>query len=279
MNSPRLSVIIPCYNQGKYIMDTLSCFDDYHQQDTYELIIVDDGSKDEKTLSVLKQIASEGYQVIYQSNQGVSSARNNGIQHARGEYILPLDGDDMLSKEYIYEGITILDEHPEYAVVYCDGQYFGDKTGPWKVGSFNLQRLMLWDYIHVSGIYRKSAWAKVGGYDTHLNFLGFEDWDFWLSVAFSGGRFYYLEKPFFAYRIRPDSMVRTYTGEVYKKMQDYIDQKHAAYISKTHLNDHLVLFMKRSKRLWIKLFLRIYFPKFLNRMVKKGKIDSTNIFY
>ena len=51
MNSPRLSVIIPCYNQGKYIMDTLSCFDDYHQQDTYELIIVDDGSKDEKTLS------------------------------------------------------------------------------------------------------------------------------------------------------------------------------------------------------------------------------------
>ena len=170
MNSPRLSVIIPCYNQGKYIMDTLSCFDDYHQQDTYELIIVDDGSKDEKTLSVLKQIASEGYQVIYQSNQGVSSARNNGIQHARGEYILPLDGDDMLSKEYIYEGITILDEHPEYAVVYCDGQYFGDKTGPWKVGSFNLQRLMLWDYIHVSGIYRKSAWAKVGGYDTHLNF-------------------------------------------------------------------------------------------------------------
>lgn len=275
----RLSIIIPCYNHGQYLMETLACFPNYNQQGRYEIVIVNDGSTDERTLFCLTQLKEAGYHVIHQQNQGLSSARNNGILAAKGEYILPLDSDDKVWVTFIEEAIAILDSHPEYAVVYSDGEYFDAKQGPWLIGEFNLQRLMLWNYMHAGAVFRRSVWEKVGGYDTNLNHLGFEDWDLWLSIAFSGGKFYYLQKPRFSYRITSNSMVRQFTGEKYKRMQDYIKEKHRAYLSDDHLNNHLVSFMKHSKKLWLKLFLRVYFPKYLMSLVKKGRLDSANIIY
>ncbi|HWK56130.1 MAG TPA: glycosyltransferase family A protein [Ureibacillus sp.] len=275
----RLSVVIPCYNHGQYLKEALACFPDYEKQSRYEIIIVNDGSTDKQTLSYLFQLEKAGYHVIHQENRGLSSARNTGIQFSRGEYILPLDSDDKVSVDFIYEAINILDNHPLYTVVYSDGEYFDAKEGPWIIGEFNLQRLMLWNYMHAMAVYRKSAWEHVGGYDINLNHLGFEDWDLWLSIAFSGGKFYYLQKSHFSYRITPNSMVRQFTGEKYKRMQDYIKEKHHTYLSDDHLNNHLTLLMRHNKWLWLKLFLRIYCPKILMNFVKKGKIDSTNIIY
>lgn len=279
MNPIRLSVIIPCYNHGHYLMETLNCFPDYHKQDDYEIIIVDDGSTDHVTHTVLKQVKSMGYRVIHQTNQGLSSARNTGIAAAKGAYILPLDSDDKVSPVLIDEAIVILDNHPEYTVVYSDGEYFDAKEGPWIIGEFNLQRLMLWNYMHAGAVFRRTAWEQVGGYDANLNHLGFEDWDLWLSIAFSGGKFWYLQRSLFSYRISADSMVQRFTGTQYKRMQDYISQKHSAYLSTDHLNNHLIVFMKRTKRLWVKLFLRVYFPGYLAKLVKRGKINSKNIIY
>ncbi len=278
MGNVQLSIIIPCYNHGQYLMEALSCFPDYRQQEDYEITIVNDGSTDAHTLAVLDKVEQQGYRVIHQQNQGLCSARNNGINASKGKYILPLDSDDKVSVQLIYEAIEILENNEAYAVVYSDGEYFGAKEGPWLIGEFNLQRLMLWNYMHASAVFRREAWEKIGGYDINLNRLGFEDWDLWLSIAFSGGKFYYLKKSLFSYRISPNSMVRSFTGGKYKQMQEYIYQKHRAYLSKDHLNNHLVLYMKRSKRLWIKLFLRIYFPGYLAGLVKKGKINDVNIF-
>lgn len=275
----RLSVIIPCYNHGQYLMEALQCFHGYQEQSQYEVIVVNDGSTDEATVNLLKQVERLGFRVIHQQNQGLSSARNNGINASKGEYILPLDSDDKISVDLISEAVDILDKHPECTVVYSDGEYFGAKTGPWIVGEFNLQRLMLWNYMHAAAVFRRTAWEQAGGYDTNLNHLGFEDWDLWLSIAFSGGKFHYLPKNLFSYRITPDSMVRRFTGTQYKRMQDYIKQKHHVYLSSEHLNNHLVLFMKRSKLLWLKLFLRTYFPKYFTKLVERGKLDSTNIIY
>lgn len=275
----QLSVIIPCYNHGQYLMETLACFPDYNKQRRYEIVIVNDGSTDERTLARLSQLEEAGYHVIHQPNQGLSSARNNGILASKGKYILPLDSDDKVSARLIEEAITILDNHPEYAVVYADGEYFDARQGPWIVGDFNLQRLMLWNYMHAMAVYRRSAWEQVGGYDTNLNHLGFEDWDLWLSIAFSGGKFYYLKKFRFSYRVTANSMVRQFTNEKYKRMQEYIKEKHRLYLSDDQLNDHLIRCLKRSGKLWIKLFLRIYFPKYLAKLVEKGKLDSANIMY
>ncbi len=255
-----------------------SSFQDYKSQDLYEVIIVNDGSTDKNTLIVLDQLENEGYHVLHQENQGLCSARNNGIRASGGRYILPLDGDDKVSPELIYESIKLLDDNPSLTVIYSDGEYFGARQGPWIVGPFNLQRLMLWNYMHVSAVFRRSAWEQAGQYDLSLNYLGFEDWDLWLSIAANGGKFHYLQKNLFSYRISPDSMVRKFTPEHYKKLQDFIYHKHAAIISSEHLSNHLVLLFKNNKRLWFKLFLRTYFPGLLDKLVMKKLIKDTSIF-
>src|SRR5690606_4629099 len=154
-----------------------------------EVIVVDDGSSDVLTQQLFAQLEKENsFKIIRQKNQGLCSARNNGIRAASGKYILPVDSDDKIAVELISRAVDILEKQPAYDVVYSDGVYFGAQNGPWVVGEFNLQRLMLWNYMHVSAVFRYAAWERCGGYDTSLNYLGFEDWDLWLSIAFSGGR-------------------------------------------------------------------------------------------
>lgn len=96
-----ISIIIPIYNAEIYVQD---CLESVLNQ-TYghfEVIVVDDGSND-KTPEILNQIASKDSRVkVYsQSNQGVSAARNTGLSHCNGEYITMIDGDDIVSHEYL----------------------------------------------------------------------------------------------------------------------------------------------------------------------------------
>lgn len=275
INQPILSVIIPCYNQGDYLPEIVDCFPNYLEQNVYEVIFVNDGSTDKNTLKILKNIKSQGFQVLHQENQGLCITRNNGIKLSKGKYILPLDGDDKISPKFIFEAIDVFNNNPEYSVVYCNGEYFNERSGPWLIGKFNLQRLMLWNYLPSCSVFRKSAWEQAKGYDPKVN--GLEDWDLWLSIAFSGGKFYYLEKTFFYYRITPNSATQTATSIRYNELLNYIEKKHESYLGKEYLSDHITLKIKHNKNLWIKLFLKIYFPKYLNGLVNDGKLNSSYI--
>lgn len=96
---PEISVIIPCFNQGKYIAE---CLDSVLAQTftNYEVIIVNDGSTDD-SLKIIKQYTNKykNFRLLDQSNQGVVFARNNAISKAKGKYIYPLDADDKITPE------------------------------------------------------------------------------------------------------------------------------------------------------------------------------------
>lgn len=275
MNQVLLSVVIPCFNQGEYLLELLHCFPNYLEQNIYEIIVVNDGSTDKNTLLILDQVEKEGFQVLHQENQGLCVTRNNGIKLSNGKYILPIDSDDKISPQFIFEAIEILDNNPKYSVVYCDGEYFGSKAGPWTIGEFNLQRLMLWNYLPSCSVFRKESWIQSDGYDTNIN--GLEDWDLWLSIAFNGGKFKYLNKSFFYYRQTPTSVTQTATALRYRKLLGYLEKKHEEYLGKQHLSHHFSRKFKGNKKLWIKLFLKIYFPSYINKLVEKGKLDSINL--
>src|SRR5829696_7805690 len=199
--TPQLSIIIPCYNHGQYIKETLQSVFLCTDKSLFEVIIINDGSTDEYTIQTLAELEKNGYTVINQCNQGLGAARNNAIKLARGKYILPLDSDNRIRPEYIYEGIAFLNDAAQFDVVYGNAEYFGEQQGIWIVGEFNLQKLMLHSYIDACAIFRKSAWEKVGGYDDRMPAMGLEDWDFWLRIAFSGGLFKYIPKALFDYRV------------------------------------------------------------------------------
>lgn len=92
----KVSIIIPAYNCSKYIEACVrSCTKQGLEEDEYEIIAVDDGSSDD-TLARLKNLNIPALSIIHQTNKGVSSARNTGLGNASGEYVIFVDGDDIL---------------------------------------------------------------------------------------------------------------------------------------------------------------------------------------
>jgi len=275
---PQISVIIPCYNHGQYIEEAIRSVELCPDRDLYEIIILDDGSTDLDTIQVLEQLAVKGYHVVRQKNQGLGAARNNAIKLAKGKYILPLDSDNRIRPAYIYEGIKILDANPEIAVVYGDAEFFGDKTGRNTVGEFNLQRIMLGNYIDACAVFRKSVWEAAGGYDEKMPVMGTEDWDMWLSMAFKGYSFYYVNEILFDYRVLKNSMLRSIDSSKRAALEKYMTEKHQQQLNFSFIDGLITANMKKNKKLFVKLFLAVYFPGLLNFLVRKKVLKNKKIF-
>ena len=278
MDNILLSIIVPCYNHGKYIKETLQSIKECKAVCcSYEVIIINDGSTDEYTKQVLNEISGPELIVLHQHNQGLGAARNNGISVAKGKYILPLDSDNLVFAPYLSTAIKILEKDEAIAVVYGDADYFGEKTGVWHVGEYNLQKLMLGNYIDACAVYRRQVWQKTGGYATNMPFMGFEDWDFWLKLSFAGEKFYYLKEVSFGYRVLNQSMLQALNSQKSTQLKEYLSQKYTSYLSISHINTFFVKSFSQNKKLFFKLFLAVFFPKYLNRLYQKGRIKNKGI--
>ena len=123
----KYSVVIPLYNKEHYIAGTLRSVLTQTFLD-YEVIVVDDGSTDH-SLQACKEVRSDKIRVVQQVNQGVSAARNKGIELAAGEYICFLDADDTWHPDYLQNIETIVQKYPQsdifvtaYRVIYANGR-------------------------------------------------------------------------------------------------------------------------------------------------------------
>ena len=199
-----LSVIIPCFNDGQFLIEAIASFERVAPSNC-ELIIVNDGSTQVRTLEILKVLRDAGYPVLDQPNQGLSAARNAGISHASGRYVFPLDADNRMRAGFVEAAIEILDSTPEIGVVYGYRQFFGMKTGVDEVGEFDLEEMLTFNYIDAGAVFRREVWAGCGGYDQRMSPL--EDWDLWISAAEKGWRFHRLPQVTFDYRVRPESLL------------------------------------------------------------------------
>ena len=110
----KFSVVIPLYNKANYIENTIRSVLD-QTCDDYELIVVDDGSSD-NSLELARKYESDRVRVIAQANQGVSVARNTGIENARGTFIAFLDADDQWEPRYLQNIHALTEQYPESAI-------------------------------------------------------------------------------------------------------------------------------------------------------------------
>src|SRR5215469_4431153 len=109
--SPLVSIIVPCFNQARYLADAVrSILRQTYSQ--YETLVIDDGSTDET-----RKVASnfEKVKYYYQPNRGLASARNTGIRECRGDFLVFLDADDLLLPTALQIGIDELLSRPECA--------------------------------------------------------------------------------------------------------------------------------------------------------------------
>ena len=240
---PKISVIIPCYNQGQYVDEAVQSVL-AQTYDDFEIIIVNDGSTDEFTNTLLSGYNNQKTKVITTSNQGLSEARNSGIRASAGEYILPLDADDKIGAEYLFEAINVFSTDPELGIVYCEAEYFGEKTGKWDLSPYSFEKMLRENHIFCSAIFRREDYDATCGYDPKM-IHGWEDWDFWLSLLELGKKVHRISKVLFYYRIRADSMVRALDGEKYALLRQRVYRNHLALYAQ-HFPDPINLYWENE---------------------------------
>ncbi|MEM9662211.1 MAG: glycosyltransferase [Planctomycetota bacterium] len=217
-DAPLVSVVVPHYNLLEFLPETLASV----RAQTYaniEVIVVDDGSTDPDVPAALDAIEADGVRVVRQANAGLSAARNAGFAAAKGEFVLPIDADDIVSPTFIEKAVRALLAEPEAAYATALVGYFREEPrrhfGGWV--PLGLHRDLL--HIHNCGgccmaVFRAKAVLDAGGYTTDLT--SYEDWDLYCSLAEQNWRGVILPEFLLHYRIRPNSMMRS-EGELRKQ--------------------------------------------------------------
>ena len=177
---PKVSVIVPVYNQGKYLSEAL----DSVVRQTYpywECIIVNDGSSD-GTEEVAKYYVNQDarFKYLYQENAGVAAARNNGIKHSDGFFILPLDGDDYINSTYLEKAVNYLQFHPETTLVYGKVERFGKEKGLMNLPEYSWDSIIWRNCIVNCAMFKRADFENTRGYD--VNMRNHQDWDYWLTL-------------------------------------------------------------------------------------------------
>ena len=227
---PKVSVIIPSYNLGQYLPETLRSVASQTFQD-WECLIVENGSQDGSLDLVNEWCARDSrfVPVVFTENQGVAAARNRGLELAEGEYILFLDADDLITPGYMAAAVAALDADPALNVVYGRGERFGAETS-WDLPAFSMDTMLARNCLYISCFFRRS---QAPAFDPAFR-AGYEDWDFWLSLleAFPEPRVLQLPELCFRYRTRRGSRNAGVTDEALKGLRRQLWEKHKALYAK-----------------------------------------------
>jgi glycosyltransferase involved in cell wall biosynthesis len=222
---PNVSIVIPCYNYANYVDEAIGSALGQLYRD-FEVIVVNDGSTDGTKEALEKYQDNPRVTVINQKNQGLAASRNNGIRKARGEYILPLDADDMMHEVMLESTVPVLENNPNLGVVTTDILWFGDEKKRIAPLEYDFNRLKTENHLNYCSLFRKKAWEDAGGYNTNMVY-GSEDWDFWISMGEKGWYGKVVHKPLFFYRKHGTSMFDG-TQEHWDDVLEQIRKNHPA---------------------------------------------------
>ncbi|MBE0500936.1 MAG: glycosyltransferase family 2 protein [Desulfuromonadales bacterium] len=189
-NDPLVSVVLPTYNRKDIIGRTISSV----LQQTFtnlELIIVDDGSTDETREYVESEFVDDRINYLYQLNNGVSSARNTGLNHVNGRYVAFIDSDDQWVETKIEKQLAFFREHPEVGLIFCDFAIVSRDGSVLDVNhriprtesrTLTLREVFLDPYLGMPTVMlTRELLASIGGFDEKL--CSAEDVDFFLRAA------------------------------------------------------------------------------------------------
>lgn len=223
-NNKLVSIIIPCYNDAKYIEQSVNSA----LNQTYpikEVIVVDDGSDDE-TKVILNKLAPQITKLIIQENQGQSSARNVGIKEAKGNYILVLDSDDFFEPTFCEKAVAVFERRKEVKIITSFVNRFiaNEIVDVFKPNGGDISQFLSNNQATGSCMFLKSDFEKINGYDELMR-KGYEDWEFYIRLLQNGGEAYVIQEPLFNYRLRNDSTTSK-ANKIKYNLLKYIYIKH-----------------------------------------------------
>lgn len=221
---PAVSVVVPCYNGGRFIAQLLDSLARQTFRD-FEIVIVDDGSTEAATRQTLDGL-DPSIRVIRQPNKGLSAARNAGIAAARAELVFPLDCDDMIEPSLLTEALALLRAAPaDVALILCHKRLAGAASGLLE-RHFNRFDLLFANPIPSGVLLRKASWQAVGGYDETMR-DGYEDWEFYLRLMLRGYRGITIPKPYVIYHVSAGGMLFNKSSGKHAAIWRQMRRKHA----------------------------------------------------
>ena len=185
--TPLVSVVIPCYNHGRFLGEAMASIG--IPAVPTEIVVVDDGCTDDTPDVVATFETSNAFRCVRQQNAGLAAARNRGLHESRGQYVIFLDADDRLAPGAVDLGAATLDEHPECAYVFgrCrmmdrDGTLLKTSTQP-RIVRDHYRELLRRNYIWMPGtvMFRRDTLERIGGFNRAVNASA--DYEMYLHIA------------------------------------------------------------------------------------------------
>jgi glycosyltransferase involved in cell wall biosynthesis len=223
-----ITVLIPCFNHGRFLLESVERALG-QQGGPPKVIVVDDGSTDERTVQALDELPGE-VEVIRQQNAGVSAARNAGFERSDSELLLMVDADDRLTPDALDVLRPPLEANPD--VGYCYGlmKLIGAWSGVLRFPDFDPYILLHRSIAGAQlGLVRRRCWEDAGGFDPAID--GYEDWDFSLSALEKGWRGLQIDRVTHEYRKHERSGNEEHRRR-YRHVYRQIRAKHAALFAR-----------------------------------------------
>ncbi len=205
-STPLISIVIPVFNRTELLRETINSVV-AQTYENWELIIVDDGSTEDVERAVTHNIG-HNLKLLRQANQGNAAARNKGLRHARGQYLICLDSDDIWQEEMLARCLFLLEDNEQVDVVYTLVQmidYAGNKL-PLPIwpeterGNFLESLVLGHPILPSSALFRRRCLTKWGGFKP-----GMDDWELWLRWSLNGCLFDCIEQPLLHYRLHDEN--------------------------------------------------------------------------
>jgi len=210
MSIPLVSVVIPAYNAEKYLSVTLDSVVSQTFAD-WELIIVDDGSKDRTEELVAARLSDKRIKYFYRANGGVSKARNFGMSQATGKYIAFLDADDVWEPIKLEKQVRMLDFDADAKACYSAFSLVDDNLKPLGINRSERVSNALEDLLLIGNVIgtpstvvvERKLFTKIGGFDSDLSLCA--DWEMWVRLA-TQTDFLLIDRPLIKYRVHDGNM-------------------------------------------------------------------------
>lgn len=212
---PKVSVIMPAYNHGKYITEAIESVLAQDFTD-FELMIVDDGSTDD-TVAMIKRISDSRIKLIeFPVNQSACVAANRAIREAAGEYVAMLSSDDAFLPGKLKRQVDFLDTHPNVLAVFGKAEIVNEIGEPltdeenYYLHVFEMQNRSNAEWLkhffyqgnclcHPSVMIRRSCFEQIGYYDERLALVA--DLDYWIRICLAG-EIFILQDKLIRFRVR-----------------------------------------------------------------------------
>jgi len=227
---PKVTVVVPLHNYEQYVVE---CLESVRLQTTVDLdlIVADDCSRDHSAETVIGWMRTYARrfrrcQLLRNTvNLRLARTRNRLFEHARTEYVFPLDPDNAIYPRCL-EALESALGHSKADFAYCILEKFGVRRGLVSWRPWNPQLLLEANYIDAMAMVRKRTWEGVGGYSTDMPVMGWEDFEFWLKIAAANGWGILVPEVLARYRTHVNSMINVETEPRVSLIWEYLKRKH-----------------------------------------------------